>query len=68
MKKKYFEMAETELSDYNIIIICIYKSPDRNFDMCLRKLDLVIQKLIVKGQILILSGDWNINFSIRMQS
>jgi hypothetical protein len=56
-------MAVTELSDYNIIIVCICRSPDGNFDIFLRKLDLVIQKLIVKGKILILSGDWNINFS-----
>jgi hypothetical protein len=28
-----------------------------------RKLDLVIQKLIMKGRILILSCDWIINFS-----
>jgi hypothetical protein len=43
-------MAVTESSDYNIIIVCIYRSPDGNFDIFLRKLDLVIQKLIVKGK------------------
>jgi hypothetical protein len=60
-EEKNFEMAVTELSDYNIV--CIYRSPDGNFHIFLRKLDLVIQKLIVKGKILILSCDWNINFS-----
>jgi hypothetical protein len=47
---KNFEMAVTELSDYNIIIFCIYRSPDGNFDIFLRKLDLVVQKLIAKGK------------------
>jgi hypothetical protein len=50
--EKHFEMA-AELSDYSIIIVRTYKSPDGNFDIFLRKLDPVIQKLIVKGKILI---------------
>jgi hypothetical protein len=47
---KNFEMAVIELSEYKIIVIFIYRSPDGNFKEFLRKLKLVIQKLSMKGR------------------
>jgi len=35
---------------------------DGKFDICLSKLELITQNLIVKNAILILHGDWYINF------
>jgi hypothetical protein len=55
-------MSIIELSGNKILIVCLDRSPDGKFDIFLKKLDLVIQRLIVKDRILILSGDWNINF------
>jgi predicted outer membrane repeat protein len=61
-EEKNFEMSITELPGYKILIVCVYRSPDGKFDIFLNKLELIIQKLILKDRIFILSGDWNINF------
>jgi hypothetical protein len=42
--------------------VCIYRSPDGQFDKFLNKLELVIQKLLMKDKILLLCGDWNMVF------
>ena len=34
-----FELSATELTDLNFILICIYRSPDGNFDEFLYKLE-----------------------------
>ncbi|PNF13688.1 hypothetical protein B7P43_G15271 [Cryptotermes secundus] len=56
-------MAVIELLGYKIIVIRIYRSPDGNFKEFLRKRELVIKKLSMKGKQLILCGDWNVNNS-----
>jgi hypothetical protein len=48
VRKKNFEMSVTELSEHNILIVCLYRSSDGKFDIFLKKLDLVIQKLSVQ--------------------
>jgi len=55
-------MSLIELSGYKLCIVCIYRSPDGQFGKFLNKLELVIQKLLIKNNILILCGDWNIDF------
>jgi exonuclease III len=59
---KNFELSITELGDYKIILICIYRSPNGKFEVFLNRLEIVIQKLQNTKKRLILSGDWNINF------
>jgi len=44
-----------------IIVICNCRSPDRKIDTFFNKLEMIIQKLIVKHKTLILCGDWIIN-------
>jgi exonuclease III len=61
-EEKIFEMSLRELPGYELCIVCIYRSPDGQFDKFLNMLELVIQKLIMKDKILILCGDWNIDF------
>jgi exonuclease III len=61
-EEKNFVMAVIELSECKITLVCIYRAPDRNFREFLSKLELVIQKLTMKGRQLILCGDWNLNF------
>ena len=61
-EEKSFELSVTELVQYAVIVICIYRSPDGKFDTFLNKLKLLIQKLMVKHKTLILCGDWKINF------
>ena len=59
---KEFELTATELIDKNVIILCIYRSPDGNFDNFLTKLDTVIQNIKQKKKTLLLCGDWNVDF------
>jgi exonuclease III len=40
----------------------VYRSPEGQFDKFINKLELVIQKLLMEDKILILCGDWNIDF------
>jgi exonuclease III len=54
-------MSLIELPEYKLLILCIYRSPKEEFDTFLNKLE-VIQKLLKKDKILILCGDWNIDF------
>jgi exonuclease III len=60
-EEKSFELSVIELVRYAVIIICIYRSPDGKIDTFFNKLELVIQKLMVKSKTLILCRDWNIN-------
>ena len=59
---KNFEMSVIELPECKLCIICIYRSPDGQFEIFLNKLELVIQKLLMKKKSLLLCGDWNIDF------
>jgi exonuclease III len=55
-------MLLIELPGYKLCIARVYRSPDGQCDKFLNKLELVVQKLIMKDKILILCGDWNIDF------
>jgi hypothetical protein len=55
-------MSLIELPEYKLYIVCIYRSPDGQFDIFLNKPGLVIQKLLMKDKILLLCGDWNRDF------
>jgi len=61
-EEKSFELSVIELIRYAIIVIRIYRSPDGKIDTFFNKLEMIIQKLIVKHETLILCGDWDINF------
>jgi exonuclease III len=55
-------MSLIELPKYKLFIVCVYKSPDGQFDKFLDRLELIIQKLLKNDKILLLCGDWNIDF------
>jgi hypothetical protein len=59
---KNFELSVTELVQYAVTVMCIYRSVDGKFDTFLNKLELIIQKLMGKHKTLILCRDQNINF------
>jgi len=54
----------TELVDYGYIIVCIYRSPDGNFWIFLKNLELIIQKIQSRNKKPLLCGDWNLNFKV----
>jgi len=57
-EENIFEMSLIQLPGYKLCIVCIYRSPDGQFDKFLNKVELVIQKLVMKDKILILCHDW----------
>jgi exonuclease III len=61
-EEKFFEMSLIELPKQKLRIVCIYRSPNGQFDKLLSKLQLVIQKLLMTDKLLIPCGDWNIDF------
>ena len=61
-KEKDFEISAVEIVDYNLTVVCVYRSPDGDFSIFLKNLESVIQKTKVRKRRLILCGDWNINF------
>jgi exonuclease III len=60
--EKGFEMSVVEVVTYGYFIVCIYRSPDGNFRLFLKNLELVIQKIQSKREKILLCGDWNLNF------
>jgi exonuclease III len=61
-EEKSLGLSVIELIRYAIIVMCICRNPDGKIDTFFNKLEMIMQKLIVKHKILILCGDWNINF------
>jgi exonuclease III len=61
-EEKTFELSLIDLPTFNVNIVCIYRSPGSKPEIFMEKLELVIQKLLKKRKILILCGDWNIDF------
>jgi hypothetical protein len=62
--EKDFEMSVTELVDYGYITVCIYRSPNSNFWIFLKNLELIMQKIQSRNKKLLLCGDWNLNFTL----
>ena len=62
--QKEFEMSMTELVDYGYITVCIYRSPDRNFLIFLKILELIMQKIQSRNKKLLLCCDWNLIFML----
>jgi exonuclease III len=60
--EKSFELSAVELVDLKIVLVCIYRSPDGDFNEFLHKLELVMNRIQGSRKRLILCGDWNINF------
>jgi hypothetical protein len=57
-----FEMTEVQLMDFNLIVVCIYRSLHSDFHVILNKLEMLIDEVRMKCIKLIMCGDWNTNF------
>jgi len=62
-KEKDLELSATKigLSQKNLIIICIYRSPTGNFKFFIKQLEVILNSLYKGSTYLILCGDFNIN-------
>lgn len=60
-----FECCGILLPELNYIIICIYRTPDSNFDVFIKSLDLLLHKITIRSQYskrkVIITGDFNVN-------
>jgi hypothetical protein len=57
-------LSVTELVEYGYIIVCIYRSPDCNFWILLKCLELIVHKVQSRNKKPQLCGDWNLNFMV----
>jgi hypothetical protein len=57
-------VSTTEVVDYGYIIVCIYRSPDGNFWIFLKNLEVIIQKMQSRNKKPLLYCDWNLNFMV----
>jgi len=62
--EKDFEVSMTELVDYVYVIVCIYSSPDSNFVIFSKNLELIKQKIQSRNKKPVLCGNWNLNFIV----
>ena len=60
-RKSVFEMSAIEVVDLKIIVVCIYRSPNSSKEIFLELLEETLNKVKIKGRLLVLCGDWNIN-------
>ena len=57
-----FELSLVEPVDLKTVVVCIYKSSDRDNEEFLLNLVVVICRLQASKKRLILCGDWNVDF------
>jgi hypothetical protein len=60
--EEHFEASSIKLTQYNAIIICIYRTPNSNINILLENMDIILTKLTNKGKSIIIVGDLNIDF------
>lgn len=65
--EKNFEVsvAELKIGHQRYKIMCVYRSPIGDFDMFLTKLNQALDLMYSPGSYLILSGDFNVDFSVQ---
>lgn len=58
-----FECCAIEIINYKIAVVCLYRVPkDTNFNLCMEKLDILLQELNNKSfKHIVIAGDFNIN-------
>jgi hypothetical protein len=62
IQEEHFEASIIELTQYNTIIICVYRTPNSNINMFIKTMDTIISKLLNEGKSIIIVGDLNIDF------
>ena len=60
--EKDFETCIIELLEYNIVILCVYRTPDSNIAIFIRNLNIIINHLLKINKTLVITGDINIDF------
>jgi hypothetical protein len=63
-QEEHFKASIIELTQFNTIIICVYRTPNSNVNIFLENMDTInyYKLLIYKGKSIIIVGDLNIDF------
>jgi hypothetical protein len=61
-QEEHFEASIIELTQFNTVIICVYRTPNSNIKIFIETMDITINKLLNKGKKIIILGDFNIDF------
>lgn len=65
----HFECCATEIIGYNLLIVCIYRTPTSNPSIFLKNFELLTRTLTrKKNKKVILCGDWNIDLLKKKQT
>ncbi|XP_047115586.1 uncharacterized protein LOC124795558 [Schistocerca piceifrons] len=62
-EEQNFEISATELTNLNIIVICIYRSPDGNVTTFTENLENALNSIKIVSKTTIICGDFNIDFN-----
>lgn len=62
--EKHFEFTHVFLPKISTIIICLYRTPDGNFSIFLKHLELLLNAIYDPSSTLIICGDFNVNFLV----
>jgi hypothetical protein len=54
-----FWASITELTQYNTVTICVYRTPNSNINIFIETMDTIISNLLNKGKSIIIVGDLN---------
>lgn len=58
-----FEYTSVSLTELNMFIIVIYRPPNGDFNLFLELFDGLLERLSVKDKLLVIGGDFNVNFN-----
>jgi exonuclease III len=61
-QEEHFEASIIERTEFNTIIICIYRTPNSNINIFIDNMDTVISNLTNKGKSIIITCGLNIDF------
>jgi hypothetical protein len=62
-REEHFEASLIELTQFNTVIICVYRTPNSNINIFIETMDIIISELLNKGKKIIIVGEFNIDFS-----
>jgi hypothetical protein len=60
--EKHFECCIVELIDFNLIIICIYRTPDSDLGLFINNMSIILDYFHILKKAPVIIGDVNINF------
>jgi hypothetical protein len=61
-QEAHFEASIIELTQFNAIIICVYRTSNSNINIFIETMNTTISELLNKGKTIITVGDLNIDF------